>query len=65
MTGFEKQKIIWNLVKFEKCMILEDDFPKLSFRRKIFSERMVNYIVRTDSSSLDFETFTSWPRCIY
>ena len=54
MIGFEKQKILRNLVKLEKCLVLDDDFLELSLQRKIFSLEMLNSIMGTDSPSLDY-----------
>ena len=54
MIGFEKQKILRNLVKLENCLVLDDDFLELSLQRKIFSLEMLNSIIGTDSPSLDY-----------
>ena len=53
MTGFEKQKIIRNLVTLEKCLIL-DNFLVLSLQRKIFSKKMLNDVMKKESPSLDY-----------
>ena len=53
MLGFDKQKNIRNLVTLAKFLILDDDFLELSLPRKIFSQRMLNDIMRNDSPSLD------------
>ena len=52
MTGFEKKKIIRSLVTLEKILILTDDFLELSLK-KLFSQRMLNNIKRSESSSLE------------
>ena len=38
MTGFEKGKIMQNLVTSGKCLILDDDFLDLSLKEIIFSK---------------------------
>ena len=54
MAGFEKQKILRNLVKLEKWLILDDDFLELPVQRKILALEMLNDIIGTDSPSLDY-----------
>jgi hypothetical protein len=54
MARFENQKILRNLVKLEKCLVLDDDFLELSLQRTIFSREMLNHIMETDSLSLDY-----------
>jgi hypothetical protein len=41
-------------VNLEKCLILDDDILDLFLQRKIFSQRMLNDIMRNDSPSLDY-----------
>ena len=54
ITGFEKQKIIWSLGILEKYLILNDDFLEFSLQRKIFSQKVLNDIMRNKSPSLDY-----------
>ena len=54
MTGFDEQKIIRKIVNLEKCLILDDDFLELSLQRKIFSQRILNDIMRNESPSMDY-----------
>ena len=54
MARFENQKILRNLVKLEKWLVLDDDFLELSLQRKIFSGERLNDIMGTDSPSLDY-----------
>jgi len=54
VAGFENQKIIWNLVTFEKSLILDDDFLEPSLQRKMFSQRMFSDIMRNTFPSLDY-----------
>ena len=54
MIVIEKQKIIRSLVTLERSLILNDDFQELSIQRKIFSQIMLNDIMKNDSPSLDY-----------
>ena len=54
MNRFENQKILRNVVKLEKCLILGDDILELSLPRRIFSREMLNDIMGTDSPFLDY-----------
>ena len=53
MIGFENQNY---MKSSEKCLILEDYFLELSLQRKIkiFSQRMLNNIMRYDSLPFDY-----------
>jgi hypothetical protein len=54
MDRFEHQKILRDQVKLKKWLILDDEFLELSFERKIISREMLNGIMGTDFSSLDY-----------
>ena len=54
MLGYEKQKIIWNLVSLKNFLTVDDDFQELSLQRKIFSQRILNDIMKNDSLSLNY-----------
>ena len=54
MDGFEKERIMGNLVFMEKSLILDDDFLELSIQRKIFSQGILVDIMKSDSPSLDY-----------
>jgi len=54
MTGIDEQKIIRKIVNLEKCLILDDDLLELSLQRKIFSQRMLNDLMRNESPSVDY-----------
>lgn len=54
MNVFEKETIMQNLVTFEKCLNINDQFKKLSVQRRIFSQRMVDDIMKRDSPTLDY-----------
>lgn len=54
MNVFEKETIMQNLVTLEKCLNLNDRFKKLSVQRRIFSQRMVDDIMKRDSPTLDY-----------
>ena len=67
MVGFEKQKIIQNLVTLEKRLILDDDFQDLPLPRKFFSPTILDNIMKDVSTSfrLFYKTFEPRGRCIY
>ena len=55
ISGFEKKnKIIQNLVTMEKCLKVDENFLQLFFQRKIFSQGMLNDIMRNESPSFDY-----------
>ena len=54
MLGYEKQKIIRNLVTLKNFFTVDDDFQDLSLQRKIFSQRILNDIMKNDSLSLNY-----------
>ena len=54
MNVFEKETIMQNPVTFEKFLNLNDQFKKLSVQRRIFSQRMVDEIMKRDSPALDY-----------
>ena len=54
MSGSENKRIIRNRVTLEKYFIIDDDFLELSLQRKIFSQRMLNDIMRSESPSLNY-----------
>ena len=59
--GFEKQKIIHNLVTFERRLMLNDDFQELKIQRILCSQTMLNGIRENDYSSFGYCTKLS--RC--
>ena len=54
MIGFDKKKIIRNLVTLEKCLIIDDDVLELSLQRKISSQGMLNDTIKNDFPSLGY-----------
>ena len=54
MDGFEKEKIIQNLLFMVECLILDDDFLELPLQRRLFSKRILVDLMQNDSPSLDY-----------
>ena len=49
-----KHKIMQNLAIVGKCLDVDDHLQKLSIQKKIFSQRMLDDIIKNKSSTLNY-----------
>ena len=54
INEFQKQKIMRNLVTLDIRLNLNDQFQKLLVQKTIFSQRILDNIIKNESSSLNY-----------